>query len=226
MPENNHATPEKDLLNLIENKDEGSSSAGKKVIRRGGSLFSLGAIRGRFSFLKTNFKDITSGGLSLDLKSINRILIIVVLTGVFLLGFDFFNAMVGLEEQVEASFTMDKEVAPFQFQGASNLKNSSYYLEKARKRDIFKMVSKIEHEAFSPAAAVKKQVIKEIVKKTENLKLVGVSWSNDPDAMIEDENLKKTFFVKRGSLINDVKVEAIFKDKVVLSYEGDEVELK
>ena len=44
--------------------------------------------------------------------------------------------------------------------------------------------------------------------------------------MVEDTKSYKTFFVKRGDLIGEVKVEAIFKDKIILSYEGDEVELR
>ena len=44
--------------------------------------------------------------------------------------------------------------------------------------------------------------------------------------MIEDKQSVKTFFVKRGQMIGPVKVEAIFKDKVVLSYEGEEIELR
>ena len=65
-----------------------------------------------------------------------------------------------------------------------------------------------------------------ILDATETLKLVGISWSNDPDAIIEDTKDTKTFFVKTGQKIGEVKVQAIFKDKVVLSYQGEETELK
>ena len=62
---------------------------------------------------------------------------------------------------------------------------------------------------------------------TKNLALVGISWSNDPDVMIEDTKDNRTFFLKKGQLIdNQIKVEAIFKDHVVLSYGGEEVELR
>ena len=59
-----------------------------------------------------------------------------------------------------------------------------------------------------------------ILDATESLKLVGISWSDNPDAIIEDTKDTKTFFVKIGQKIGDVKVQAIFKDKVVLSYQG------
>jgi type II secretory pathway component PulC len=57
--------------------------------------------------------------------------------------------------------------------------------------------------------------------------LVGIAWSNDPEAMIEDGKNKRTFFVKRGQTLDDeVKVVTIFKDKVILTFKGKEFELR
>ena len=45
--------------------------------------------------------------------------------------------------------------------------------------------------------------------------------------IIEDKAIQKTYFVKRGQTVgNNVKVEAVFKDKVVLSFDGQEFELR
>jgi type II secretory pathway component PulC len=56
---------------------------------------------------------------------------------------------------------------------------------------------------------------------------VGIAWSNDPDAMIEDTKTHRTFFLKKGQTIDEeIKVQAIFKDRVVLSYKGEEIELR
>lgn len=95
----------------------------------------------------------------------------------------------------------------------------SYYLEKIRARDIFRM-------ALAQQAGEAKQPSSKIVEVTQSLKLVGISWSDDPDAMIEDTQAQKTHFVKKGQMIGNLKVQAIFKDKVVLSYDGEEIELK
>ena len=65
-----------------------------------------------------------------------------------------------------------------------------------------------------------------VADATQDLKLVGISWSNDPIAMIEDSKALRTFFVTRGQMIGEVRVQAIFKDKVVLSYGGEEIELR
>jgi hypothetical protein len=55
---------------------------------------------------------------------------------------------------------------------------------------------------------------------------VGISWSDDPDVMIEDTKTQRTFFLKKGQMIDDIKLEAVFKDKVILNYLGEEIELK
>jgi hypothetical protein len=99
------------------------------------------------------------------------------------------------------------------------LKPFSFYLETVKKRDIFRMGSKLpqdESEVISSKAA----------EATKTLKLVGISWSDAPDAMIEDTKAGKTFFVKKGQAVNDFKVEAIYKEKVVLRYGVESIELR
>jgi len=44
--------------------------------------------------------------------------------------------------------------------------------------------------------------------------------------IIEDTQAKRAYFLKRGQMINDFEVKAIFKDKVILSYQGEEIELR
>ena len=67
----------------------------------------------------------------------------------------------------------------------------------------------------------------ETAEAVKSLALVGISWSKDPDAIIEDKAHQRTFFVKRGQMVGDnIKVEAVFKDHVVLSLDGQEFELR
>ena len=58
------------------------------------------------------------------------------------------------------------------------------------------------------------------------LKLVGVDWSSDPVALIEDSRSGKTYFAKKNDSVNDAKVKQIMKDKVVIQYHHQTVELK
>ena len=92
-----------------------------------------------------------------------------------------------------------------------------------RRRDIFSFVSE---EKRKVAKKESKLFATEIAAVLKRYKLVGISWSDDPDAMIEDTKVKKTFFVKIGNIMDKVKVQAILKDKVVLEYRGEKIELK
>lgn len=224
MPDEHPSTPEKELLNFIEEKKAPASLKARSSLRRGKSFLSFAGIRARFAYAAEKFKNISFKRLVVDIQAINTILLIAVIILAVGFVFDFTSSLLGMNNDIEEAFAVEQGASSFQFGEVVTLKNSSSYLEKARKRDIFKIAT----EEPVMAAAVEKvpEKPKEILTKTKDLKLVGISWSNDPDAMIEDTRSKRTFFVKRGGYVNDVKVEAIFRDKVILSYEGEEVELK
>lgn len=59
-----------------------------------------------------------------------------------------------------------------------------------------------------------------------HLKLVGVDWSNEPVALIEDSRTGKTYFAKKNDSVSDAKVKQIFKDKVIVQVRHQTVELK
>lgn len=58
------------------------------------------------------------------------------------------------------------------------------------------------------------------------LKLVGVDWGGNPVALIEDTKTQKTYFVKKGESVKDLKVMEIFRDRVKLRYDNKVIELK
>lgn len=226
MPEERPAvTPEKQLLRLIE---DNKAAQGKKMeagIRRQRSMgfFSFGAWLGRFSFLKNKLKAGLTGRertALLDIKVINNSLIacIFMLTLYVVFSFSFSWGDLGklpgveLKPQAASALSLDTEVLGLK-------RTVSYYLDKVESRDIFKMGPK------NPAAA-KGGPSEKAMEATQHLKLVGISWSDNPDAMIEDSKAQRTFFLKRGQMIGDVKVVAIFKDKVVLNYAGEDIDLK
>lgn len=101
----------------------------------------------------------------------------------------------------------------------SRLNPFPYYLEQVKKRDIFRMGQK-------PPQDGSEVISSKAAEAGQSLKLVGISWSNLPDAMIEDTKAGKTFFVKKGQIVNDFVVEAIYKEKVVLKYGAESIELR
>ena len=62
-------------------------------------------------------------------------------------------------------------------------------------------------------------------KKTENFKLVGISLGDPPLAMIEDKSNGKTYFLRAGEMLFDLKVQSISKKTVVLGYQDARHEL-
>ncbi|MBU2103052.1 MAG: hypothetical protein ABH865_05585 [Candidatus Omnitrophota bacterium] len=215
-------TPEKNLLNLIETPSSRAPLSTATIKHHGFSLFSPAALKGRFSFLRNSLKS----GFKLpdfsqfDVKLLNGILriVIVVLTVYFLLS------LAGSMADLRKGFTVTSEegVKGVEEPAAiSFLKAASYYLDKARQRDIFTMGLR---KVSAPGGKVS---VSRIIEETKDFRLVGISWSADPDVMIEDIKNKRTLFLKKGQLIdNKIKLKSVFKDKVLLSYGGEEIELR
>lgn len=220
-------TPEKQLLKLIEEPAAKNTINLAAVKHHGLSLFSVSAWAGRGSFFKHRFQKWLKAPRLWrpDIKAINTILMaIAVVLGVsFIVNFS--ASVIKLKKSGGLTFKTldDSKHAEGVQEHAVFRKPVAYYLEKMAARDIFKMGVK---KRAAPEQGQVNSSASRILELTQHLKLVGISWSSDPDAMIEDTRALKTFFVKRGEMIGDIKVQAIFKDKVVLVYSGEEIELK
>lgn len=224
MPEGNRQSPEKDLLRLIEKPNSGRSLHATAAKYHSLSFFSFGALKARLAFFKSKFKGgFKSDARTLDLKTLNSLLALVIAV---LLTYFIFNLSVSnsnLKKGLRPGINIDK-VAVGSSGITSFLKAASYYLEKARGRDIFRMG--IGQGGLADNSG-RKETTSKITEATQHLQLVGIAWSDDPDVMIEDTRAKQTLFLKKGQLIeNKIKVQAVFRDKVILSYQQEEIELK
>jgi len=159
-----------------------------------------------------------NAGLKSDIKLINVFLVLCIL----ILGFYFVNfCSASLENMKNIEFKILEDMTePSAASDGLGSKTVSFYTEKISERDIFRMGLKPKEPAFVEEPSSK------AAEATASLKLVGISWSDQPDAIIEDTKLNHTFFVKKGGKIGDVKIENIFKDRVLLSYEKELIELK
>ena len=223
MAEEGSSTPERELLKLIEEPSAKVDVSSVKVRRNLFSLFSPVALKARFSFLKAKFKGILSLKrlTHLEFRIINRSVEACIFILIFYLVCNFIVSMINVNKKSSLEFEIKKFTASV-LPETSLLKVVSYYLEKASARDIFKMglTSVVDKEK------VAKVSISKIAEASKNLKLVGISWSEDPDVIIEDTKAEMAYFLKKGQMINDFKVKAVFKDKVILSYQGEEMELR
>lgn len=214
-------TPEKQLLKLIEEPTSKGNIKAEAAKRSSLSLFSLGALKGRLSFFKQRFgKDFKNrSSFALDIPLLNTGLksLLFILSLYFIINLVL--TPVKSKKLLDLEGKMENNAGSLTVQPvASLLRSSSYYLEKVRERDIFKMAPRKQEDI--------KIVTSKIIEATKNFKLVGIAWSDDPDVMIEETVSKRTFFLKKGQMINKVRLEAVFKDKVILSFEGEEIELR
>lgn len=224
MAQERALTPEKQLLNLIESPKANEAVIRSQAVKHHNmQLLSPGAWRSKLSFFSDNFKKGISGRFHQpDIKVINKLLAVIIVAVIFYLMNTFYFSIMNLKRIPGMKLTSQEGNKTAVAKDVQILKQTAaYYVEQIRKRDIFKIGPKTVSKETAPAAPPSA-----LIEATQHLKLVGISWSRDPDAMIEDSRALRTFFVKRGQMIGRVKIEAIFKDKVVISYDGEEVELR
>lgn len=83
------------------------------------------------------------------------------------------------------------------------------YLSEVSKRNIFFPAGE-----KSDAAAEADLQVTELVK---DLKVVGILWSDNPEAMIEDKNENRTYLLKKGAPLGQyLKIKDILRNSVIL----------
>ncbi len=227
-------TPEKRLLELIENsKGKNSKIVGAyKVKRNGKSLFSFNAWLGRISFFKDKFRKRSKQSFGLNIKTVNSLIAL----GLLVLVVFFMNIMIRSINDLKKTKNMEfrsgeiEDLLVYQDKTFTD-RYLSYYSNKTDKRDIFKMdigeKTMVQKEESGLTAQINIKFLNEmIIRATKNLRLVGISWSDKPDALIEDIEALRSFIVIKGDMIGEVKVIDILKDKVLLGFKGEQIEIK
>ena len=234
---------EKQLLKIIETSPSGAASvsAGGQAAIRAGAVRKLKdsspkknpifSVLPDFSKIFKSFSDSIKEGdfFQAQIKYINFALLFISVCLIAGLGFYFARLKAFSEKPIglskdEAKSAIEKfDILPgvsVPLAGDDYLAN---FLAKLKKRDVFNPV-KLDNNA--PVAPDKAAEAEEILKQ---LKLVGVSVSNDPldsYAMIEDSKSKITYFLKNSDTIQGLKVIRIEDDTVVFDYQGREVTLR
>jgi len=86
-------------------------------------------------------------------------------------------------------------------------------------RDLFRP------PAASPANNAANSIPQVSYEKLKDLSLKGIIAGDKPQAIIEDEKNKKSYFLYKGESVNDIKVEDIQADRVILRVNGEVLEL-
>lgn len=229
MPDN--ISPEERLFKVIrqEKKNGVTPRPGPRGIK--GFLAGLGRGRERFAERPRPLRVAATGAPTafsitlseIEPKTINRLLAIT------LAGLAAFVIHLAVNERPSVT-TIVKRVAaipagPAEAKAIEAFKPMNFYLAEVEKRDIFQPVTEAKLAAGKPKP--QKVALDKLREIAAGLKLQGISWGQSPKAMVKSENEEKMYFLGEGQTIGStgVKVKAIHKNKIVISYENVEMEL-
>lgn len=209
--EKDKSTPEEKLLDLIENPTAQAKKQFKPPFKRKASFQIQSLISGfRGIWLK-------KGVQALTLKAVNKLLIAAAIIVSLFLIFDF---VIG-KKDIRSLYLMAQSLIPSDIVKSDNVSDVlplPDYLEEVKRRDIF-----VSRQTETPAYETEEE--NTLASLTENLVLVGILWSGNPQAMIEDTALNKTHVLSKGDTVKGILIKDILRDKVILNYKGRDMEM-
>ena len=113
---------------------------------------------------------------------------------------------------------------PVRTKAIETFKPMSFYLSELEKREIFQPASTAKS---LKEAAPEKVALDKLKVMAADFTLQGISWGQNPKAMVKSAKEDKMYFLGEGQTIGvtGVKMKAIYRNKIVVSYEEAEMEL-
>ena len=217
-------SPEEKLFNIIQkNEKEPLAPTPAPTLLRRRMPVSIPKIKALFS--QANLKPFAAFSMKrlgeLEPRVINKVLIAALGAITVIVVHSAVNrrqdiaAITKAVSQTQGPAVMEKKVDTF--------KPVSFYLDTAKKRDIFTPVQQIEKKI----AYQTKPILDKLKDLAANLILKGIAWGDIPKVMIGNKEEGKVYFLKEGQIIGatGIEVKTILRNKVVISYEGEELEL-
>lgn len=161
--------------------------------------------------------DFTRRLSALDLPRVNQALIVV---AVVLGGLCVLQPLVFWPRVDRLLAEAPSPVAPTFVPPLQGLKPLEHYVEVVTAQDPFRIG---EPPATGETAAATAPPPVDPRTLVADMKMVGISWSDQPVAMIEQRG--QTFVVKQGETIGSAVVKDVQKDRVILTINGHDVEL-
>jgi len=156
-----------------------------------------------------------------DLQVINKVLIGVIAALLVIQTVVSAKGLIRLENVPRFRISDQKKAAGEARVMPFPLKEYAYYMDALLGRNIF--LPK-EEEVAAPVSTVS-----EVESMASNLRLVGISWSDDPAkrfVMVEDTSIELTYYLQEGETILNFNVDKISMEKVTLSHDGKEIQLR
>ena len=219
-------SPEEKLFNIIKEGKDSGSGGGVSKQKNSPAMF-LG-LKNFFGSLKLRLgahkSQVAAQGSfpfhDIDPKAVNKVLVVVtVITGII------FIIYIGGRRtdisKIEASIPKTRPAGKSSIEPFKPLET---YISAVKQRDIFKPVPK-EVPKTETGSQISQTILKEAAR---SLKIVGISWGENPKVLIREDKAKETYFVQKGQTIGTtgIEVKDIAKNKVTIGYQGEEMELQ
>jgi hypothetical protein len=223
MP-NANTTPEERLLKIIEGTVNPAPPSLALSAKGGGSKFKFD-----FGRLEEKVKNLFSDKSSLnnlDLGKVNKAIAGVCVVFTIFWIFNFAREDFVFKERLEkikigaAGSTYKEENGPSMYVRIGEL------MANAAKRNIFKWPSQGNEAVQVSTGPTLKQKASAVAGTSGGIKLVGIIWTDNPQAMLEDAKEQKTYLVSAGDNIGDLKIKKILSDKIIVSKGGQEWALR
>jgi len=239
-------TAEQKLLKLIEKTDsqgdpsqpqEGSGTEEAQKVYD--SVRGVGVATEALPNILTNILSLFQGALSKDpsasafgLRQVNILLAVAILIAALSFGISFSQGMGSIEKnnqefQDEISKSLQNSIENLN-SFLPTFKSLPEYIQVIARRNIFQPFER--NIVVNKEEVLEEELgIKRVSSQTKDLKLVGISWFDSPDtasAMVENKISGVTYFLGQGERINDVMIKSIYADSIVVSYQGEEIEMK
>lgn len=196
----NKITPEEKLLHIIENSDKISDNPSQNLstAKTFGKKFDLKTFPLLNVFTNFNYKKLT-------LHHVNILLITLALLGTISLVFFLTTESSTLKNRLTELKQAVVKKAPLNLNIEKNhIPDYQEYSIATSSKNPFHMLSS------------KEPVITKKMEEDLNLKLVGILWTDEPQAIIEDSNSEKTYMVYKGDTIDKYTVTEITQTQVIL----------
>jgi hypothetical protein len=149
--------------------------------------------------------------VNLDQAAVRKILIAAVSLSLFYLAAVFVFPLVVSQKISLPDLPVKAESRELAAEEALN--PYEFYSGAVNQRRIFNNVSG-SAQGSGPAQAVANA---DLVKQ---INLVGIISGDEPQAIVEDKNAQKTYYVAKGQSIGEIIIEDIQEGKVIVSYKG------
>ncbi len=240
-------TAEQKLLKLIEKTDaqEQATSApaaapvNTEVMRVYDSVRGVGQTGIALPPLVSDFiralKNMSSGdklSQGFGLREINMVLTLGLVMAVIFFSFDFSRGIGRMEEENALSLHQDDATLREMIQDMGDIlpvfQGIQEYAGIVARRNIFQPFER-KVVPVEGKTAEEELGISRVSEQIKDFKLVGISWLDSPEsasALVENTISGVTYFLRQGERVNEVTIQEIYAESIIVSYQGEEMEMK